>query len=185
MELIAGQVSAIVGYEAEDLLNDEKVSYVGLTVEEDRDRVFAEVNAAIENSAGWDISYRLVHKLGHQVWVRERGNAVKSNGEITHLQGLIVGARAEFELHEKMMNSLEQTTKTSAEIGKLTKNITSSVRELSMLSINASIEAARSGEAGKGFAVVANEMRALATKNAESAELITTSVNSLQADIQQ
>ncbi|MFK7874849.1 MAG: methyl-accepting chemotaxis protein [Paracoccaceae bacterium] len=52
------------------------------------------------------------------------------------------------------------------------QKITSSLTQLSMLSINARIEAARSGDAGLGFAMVADDMKPLAEHNTKWARLI-------------
>lgn len=180
MEYIAGQVSNIIGYSADDLLHNKNVSYVGLTAQDDKDEVFAQVDAAIERGEAWDIAYRLKHRAGHHVWVRERGNAVHENGGLAYLEGLVVSAKSEFDLREEMQAGLVETNKVSADIADMTSQITGSVRELSMLSINASIEAARSGDAGKGFAVVANEIRTLATRNAEWADRISTRVRDMR-----
>ena len=50
---------------------------------------------------------------------------------------------------------------------KLTGQIESSLRHLSILSVNARIEAARSGEVGRGFAVVAEAINELAEANSK------------------
>ncbi len=52
-----------------------------------------------------------------------------------------------------------------------------------LLALNASVEAARAGESGKGFAVVANQVRALSTNTAESAEDIVKYVSELRESI--
>ena len=53
-----------------------------------------------------------------------------------------------------------------------------------VLSLNASLEAARAGEAGKGFAVVASEVRALADQSGKGADRIARIVRDIQAAIQ-
>ncbi len=42
------------------------------------------------------------------------------------------------------------------------------VKDINLLSLNASIEAARAGEAGKGFAVVAENIRRLSDESKQS-----------------
>lgn len=53
-------------------------------------------------------------------------------------------------------------------------------RQTNMLSINASIEAARAGNAGKGFAVVAKEVRNLAGHTSEATREIEESIGGIQ-----
>lgn len=179
MQHMTGGVQRMLGYSIDDIIGNVRASYVGLTVEEDKERVFAEVDAAIEAKEPWDVAYRLTHLTGKHVWVRERGTAVYEDGELTYLQGLVVGASAEFGLRAQLEKQVEETRVATSDIIGLTGQITSSVKVLSMLSINAGIEAARSGEAGKGFAVVAHEIKTLADNNVIWADKIADQIGNI------
>ncbi|WP_420860421.1 PAS domain-containing protein [Algirhabdus cladophorae] len=169
-----GCVRQITGYAMNDIVQNKTASYVGITHAEDKDRVFSEVDAAIEQRVPWDVAYRIVMRDGTVRSVRERGDAVyDEKGELTHLQGLVVNADAEVALRDKVTHQVETTQAVNAEILTLAGKISDSVRQLSLLSVNARIEAARAGEAGLGFAVVASEINNLARDNAIWAEQIT------------
>ncbi|MEM6309660.1 MAG: methyl-accepting chemotaxis protein [Pseudomonadota bacterium] len=172
MLYMEGAVQSLTGYNREDILGNKTVSYVGLTIAEDVERVFADVDAAIEARTSWDVFYHLTHSKGHVVPVRERGAAVFENGELAYLEGLIVGADAEQKLTNRIETMLVDTQSANSEIADCAKNITQSLANLRMLSINARIEAARSGEAGRGFSVVAEEIKKLANDNTEWAQQI-------------
>lgn len=60
----------------------------------------------------------------------------------------------------------------SKSIGKIIEAINEIADQTNLLSLNASIEAARAGDAGRGFAVVADEIRNLSDQSSESANRI-------------
>ncbi len=76
---------------------------------------------------------------------------------------------------EEMTRSLKEkieAVKAVGQIASLTDEILEISNQTNLLSLNASIEAARAGDAGKGFAVVADEITQLATGSAQTAEEI-------------
>ena len=172
MEEMIGGVEAIMGYDPADIIGNKTYSFVGLTHEDDQERVFGIVDAAIEKRAPWDIVYRMKHADGGDAWIRERGCAVYQDGALSHLQGLVVSAQEEVSARSNLETVLAETRGANEEIISLTKKITGSNRQLNMLAINARIEAARLGDEGRGFTVVAEEMKRLAEQNAQWAGVI-------------
>lgn len=85
---------------------------------------------------------------------------------------------------ETLEEAIEKISSMSAQIGEIIGEINSIAQQTNMLSLNASIEAARVGESGKGFAVVATQVGALAARSAHAAkqtsELITNSINAVE-----
>jgi methyl-accepting chemotaxis protein len=106
------------------------------------DEVRAELKAAQEGK----------DQLGHK--------AAQLAAEAARLKGLA----STFERwHEQMISLMTQNQDMHAK----NRELSSIVRHVVIVSLNASIEAARAGTAGRGFAVVASEVRALAARSEE------------------
>ncbi len=89
-----------------------------------------------------------------------QGEAQRIAGEAARLRGLA----ATFERwHEQMISLMTQNQDMHAK----NHELSSIVRHVLIVSLNASIEAARAGTAGRGFGIVASEVRALATRSEE------------------
>jgi methyl-accepting chemotaxis protein len=84
---------------------------------------------------------------------------------------------------EQAMLEVKKLLESSHQITGVLETVQDLAFQTNLLSINASIEAARVGEVGAGFAVVATEVRLLAERSRESAETIEQKILAIQKTI--
>ncbi len=79
--------------------------------------------------------------------------------------------------------ALDVFKETTSKMNTITDLITDVASETSLLSLNASIEAARAGDAGRGFAVVASEISGLASQTTEATDNIVALIDEITSQV--
>ncbi len=110
-----------------------------------------------------------------------RENMGRALGLKDDLNKLINGA---IEAVQKCRMAMDNAMVSTRKVSEATTLINEISDQINLLSLNASIEAARAGDHGKGFAVVADEVGKLAEKTQINAKEITTLVTTTEKEMQ-
>ncbi|MFG1505954.1 PAS domain-containing protein [Halobacteriovorax sp. ZH5_bin.2] len=89
MLFMTSGVERILGYKAEEFINNKELSFPDIYHPDDITRVSKEVEMAIDNKTFFTIEYRVKHKKGHYIYVWEQGIGIFENDELVALEGYI------------------------------------------------------------------------------------------------
>ncbi|MDD0815972.1 methyl-accepting chemotaxis protein [Curvibacter sp. HBC28] len=151
-----------------------------------------QVSATIQTSetAVFSMMERMTRVHGNTMQLRDRiSEAVGRSQALSadslsqadrHGQALehLADHQREFEtLRQGSLDRVRSVANQVRDLTPLAQLITEISRQTNLISINASIEAARAGDAGAGFKVVASEVRRLSSQTAEAAQQITQGIH--------
>jgi methyl-accepting chemotaxis protein len=103
----------------------------------------------------------------------------------TQLRGLLQNFHGFVQTRNEVMTSVRGLTEASSGLRSMAEDVSKLARQTNLLSINATIEAARAGPSGRGFAVVAGEVRRLSAESGETGRRIGEQVNQFGERMQQ
>lgn len=104
---------------------------------------------------------------------------VAINLGLTSMDNLNAKTKSTTDITDSVIQTIKELSVHSKNIGQIVNSINDIAEETNLLSLNASIEAARAGAAGKGFSVVATQIRKLADQCLASAGKISNIVTEI------
>ena len=158
-------------------LQGESMQELNNTVEQ----LSVSVNEIAENATTLAAVVANTREDGEQVDLKVKTTVEVSRQGKADMQNVGVAMRNINESMMKLQQAVDKVGKASEEITNITGVISDIADETNLLSLNASIEAARAGDAGKGFAVVATEIGKLAQTSSNSVHNIESLISEINA----
>ncbi len=136
-----------------------------------------EVNASVEevNASVQQLASETEKTSSEAAEIKGRARDIERQSRQAYDNAISIAEQREADLVEA-----NEKAKVVDQIGTLADTIAEIADQINLLSLNASIEAARAGDAGKGFAVVASEINKLASNTSEAVEQIRETIDGVQ-----
>ncbi len=136
-----------------------------------------QVNASVEevNASVHQLAAETEKTSADAADIKSRAKEIEKESKQAHDYAISIAEQREQDLEEA-----NEKAKVVDQIGTLADTIAEIADQINLLSLNASIEAARAGDAGKGFAVVASEINKLASSTSEAVEQIRETIDGVQ-----
>ena len=136
-----------------------------------------QVNASVEevNASVHQLAAETEKTSADAADIKARAKDIEKESQQAHDYAISIAEQREADLEEA-----NEKAKVVDQIGTLADTIAEIADQINLLSLNASIEAARAGDAGKGFAVVASEINKLASSTSEAVEQIRETIDGVQ-----
>lgn len=158
-------------------LQGESMQELNNTVEQ----LSVSVNEIAENATTLAAVVANTREDGEQVDLKVKTTVEVSRQGKADMQNVGAAMQSINESMMKLQQAVDKVGKASEEITNITGVISDIADETNLLSLNASIEAARAGDAGKGFAVVATEIGKLAQTSSNSVHNIESLISEINA----
>ena len=136
-----------------------------------------QVNASVEevNASVHQLAAETEKTSTEAADIKARARDIEKQSKQAYDNAISIAEEREADLVEA-----NEKAKVVDQIGTLADTIAEIADQINLLSLNASIEAARAGDAGKGFAVVASEINKLASSTSEAVEQIRDTIDGVQ-----
>lgn len=129
------------------------------------DSLFTKINVVNDNT--------------NEIGIIAASTQVAINSGLTSMDNLNAKTKSTTDITDSVIQTIKGLSVHSKNIGQIVNSINDIAEETNLLSLNASIEAARAGAAGKGFSVVATQIRKLADQCLASAGKISNIVTEI------
>lgn len=108
----------------------------------------------------------------HEMDAYAKGISDLLKGSNENLESMVASINDMNEGFNNLMNKIDILSNDISQIYQITDVINNMAKQTNLLSLNASIEAAKAGESGKGFAVISSEIRKLAEHSMDASKTI-------------
>ncbi len=89
MEFVSDGVKELTGYNAEDLISNQKISWADIIKPEYRQMVWDEIQLALKQKKQFALSYEIICANGKTKWIQEQGQGIFKNKKLEALEGIV------------------------------------------------------------------------------------------------